>query len=91
MTFDLNDGGGFCEPTATGSLPFNEPIKFHEAENLAGETGRQESQLTYWTGRKNTWGKRHGEPEEELKLKKIVTVMKSFGFTVAIDTPWPFH
>lgn len=35
--------------------------------------------------------KRHGEPEEELKLKKIVTVMKSFGFAVAIDTPWPFH
>lgn len=35
--------------------------------------------------------KRHGEPEEEPKLKKIVTVMKSFRFTVAIDTQWPFH
>lgn len=85
-TFDLNDGGGFCKLTATVSLMYNEPIKSHKTENLAAK-GEPADILD---GTRKDTRKRHGEPEE-LKLKKIVTVMKSFGFAVAIDTPWPFH
>ncbi len=85
-TFDLNDSGGFCELTATVSLVYNEPIKSHKTENLVAK-GEPDDILD---GTRKDTRKRHGEPEE-LKLKKIVTVMKSFGFAVAIDTPWPFH
>ncbi len=67
-TFDLNDGGGFCELTATGSLVYNEPIKSLKAENLAAK-GEPADILD---GTRKDMRRRHGEPEE-LKLKKIVT------------------
>ncbi|KAF4107600.1 hypothetical protein G5714_011964 [Onychostoma macrolepis] len=68
------------------SLVYNEPIKSHEAENLVAKGELADILDGTWKDAR----KRHREPEE-LKLKKIVTVMKSFGFAVAIDTPWPFH
>lgn len=40
---------------------------------------------------KDMGGKGDGDPEEKLKLKKIVSVMKGFGLAVAIDTSWPFR
>lgn len=90
-TFDLNDGGGFCEPGATGTLPYNETIKSHKAKNLAARPGDRRAGWHIGQDTERHWGKRDRDPEEKLKLKKIVSVMKGFGFAVAIDTSWPFR
>lgn len=63
-TFDLNDGGGFCEPTATGSLPFNEPIKSREAENLAARP--RDRRASWHIGRD---AKIHGERDTESRRR----------------------
>ncbi len=85
-TFDLNDGGGFVSWQQQLAWCIMSPLNPTRLRIWR----QKESRMTYWTGRGKTRG-RDTESLEELKLKKIVTVMKSFGFAVAIDTPWPFH